>query len=155
METTVKALFGGASLLSDGGSPFYAKGAPIDNPFYPFYDKSTNAIVLLTPDSAPSTMDLLNTSLAKALSQVFMGKVSVPKITRWAYKVYNPFDQSFRNYSTSDASLHQPGFVYLGVAQLPGSMSSHRKALDEVMALTHSLTALTLIGCSPTVERTS
>ena len=155
MESTVKALFGGASLLSDGGSPFYAKGSPIDNPFYPFYDKKNHAIVLLTPDATTSTMNLLQDSLTKALSQVFMGKMSVPKITKWAHKVYNPFDQSFHDYSAANTSLHQPGFVYLGVAQLPGSMASHLKALHEVMALTHSLTALTLIGCSPTVERTS
>lgn len=37
MHARIKALFAGGTLVSDGASPFYAKGAPIDNPFYPFF----------------------------------------------------------------------------------------------------------------------
>mgnify|MGYP000574945800 CR=1 FL=1 len=156
LEKRIQTLFGGASLVSDGASPFYAKGAPIDNPFYPFYNRETNEIVLLTPDAQPSTMQLLKKSLQEALSQVFMGKVPLTSVQKWSTHVYSPHYQTMIPFlGTSPKELSQPGMVYLGVAGLPGSMSSHKKSIDIVLALAHASTALSLIGCSPSVERTA
>lgn len=154
-EARIRTLFGGGALVSDGGSPFYAKGAPIDNPFYPFYDKSSNAILLLTPDSNPSTMELLVSSLKTALSQVFMGKTPLPGIRKWSSLAYSPFDRRFHKLDELDDSQKLPGIVFVGKAELGASMASHQDAINEVLALTHGTVALSLIGCSPSIERTA
>jgi hypothetical protein len=151
----IQALFGGAALISDGASPFYAKGAPIDNPFYPFYNRQTNEIVVLTPDPEPSTLKLLRDSLESSLSQVFMSRVPLTTLQKWSTLVFSPYDQKLHEFSgRPSADLSQPGMVYLGVAALQGSMARHKDAIDEVLGLTHAATALALIGCSPTVEKT-
>jgi len=156
VHTRIKTLFTGGALVSDGASPFYAKGTPIDNAFYPFFESRTRQLVVLTPDNDPTTMGLLHDSLTQAVSQVFMGKLSLPRLEAWSTVAYSPYDQTFQGYKGEPREeLRIPGMVYLGLATISPAMASRTKELDEVLALAHASTALTLIGCSPSIEKTA
>lgn len=123
--------------------------------FIHFFDQQTRQIVVLTPDANPSTMDLLYTSLTQAISQVFMGKLSLPRLESWSTYAYSPYEQTFHEYKGDIADdIDIPGIVYLGIAKISSSMASRSKEIDKVLDFTHASTALTLIGCSPSIERT-
>ena len=149
MEAQVKTLFRGGTLLSGGEGPFYAKGAPIDNPFYPFYDERDRAIILLTPDA--SALSLLRSSLETALGQVFLGKLSLTDLREWTAVTYDPISEAFEGFDPS--KTYGVGSVYLGIAKLKSDMASYKAEIDKAMALAHAATALSLIGCSPVIEK--
>lgn len=126
---------------------FYPKGAPIDNPFYPHYDKRSQSVILLSP--SPQGLDIQKDYLTKTLVTI-----AGPPQSPTSIKVFR--------YSTSDGSLREIKGPFADVSEeevalmeirFESLVTLSKEATMNLLAYTHAASALSLIGCATRVTR--